>query len=727
MAQVTPPRRDAVLRLLGRALEQPLSIQRKSLRRIEWDISGDCQFPIFRELFGRADWYRSKTIVVANGKNAPAWAELWCRCRACDACRRYRTRLWRGRAMQEYAETVRAGGRLWMATYTMRPAEHVLRLERCRERCALQGCDFDGQPVDEQFRQLCSEFNEELTKYLKRVRKVSGVSFRYFMVMERHKSGFPHAHALIFELGATDPLRKKVLEEQWNLGFSRHVLVRDARGVSYVTKYLTKSSAARVRASLRFGQRPDPLGDRPEGEKADPRKKKTYAPKAPALGWLFTGSEHALEIPHQWTYQGNLIGFSRWHGSDGSPFCGAFGRSGRVPRLAPEHEAQQSRQVDTGCAPAVDETVNAGFQHAVGPASWSGVCDSSTEATPGRPRGSWCAEVYSRTEPCAPSVGSMAALRMAFCCQSVRWGSREEKRVLWSQLLWPHWRDHGGLALRQQPRGDLATSQCLELNELQFSGWPGPASRMVGEIPSRQESEWLAGDTGRRSAQRGVRSQRVPPATDRRNGAVPSDCSTEPTGPGRGETPPGTAEAAESRSGARHAPELRSRPSAETFPGDQPAAYTQTGPGPWSGCGFVAIAPDDVASTLDADGIRCPDPRDGTSALSAPHASWRTKDEAAAELVAGASARAEAGWFVRSASKANAQTRQLLRAGRPTERGAATRAARAASIQAACADRALFSTSTETARSEEQGEEITGAWLDPRSPWKAPKRHNGGC
>lgn len=81
--------------------------------------------------------------------------------------------------------------------------------------------------------------------------KKSGGRLRFLLVYEAHKDGFPHLHALIHEQG--EVVTKRELQKQWPYGFTT-VKVCDVATSHYVTKYLTKSVRARVRASQRYGQ-----------------------------------------------------------------------------------------------------------------------------------------------------------------------------------------------------------------------------------------------------------------------------------------------------------------------------------------------------------------------------------------------------------------------------------------------------------------------------------------
>lgn len=145
--------------------------------------------------------------------------------------------------MRAEIETILAD-RTWFSTWTLRPEDHYAALVAGVARVG----------GDDEFYARHVQISEGLlTPYLKRVRKESGAVIRYILVAERHKSGLPHYHGLIHEVGL--PVRKRTLVDQWRSGFSSHKLVKDEnlRVAAYVAKYLSKSNEARVRASIGYG------------------------------------------------------------------------------------------------------------------------------------------------------------------------------------------------------------------------------------------------------------------------------------------------------------------------------------------------------------------------------------------------------------------------------------------------------------------------------------------
>lgn len=171
------------------------------------------------------------------------------RCRKCPECLAHRRRLWTARASDE----LKAAHRTWFATLTIRPEERFVASMHAASSAAKAGHgSWTSMSSENQFRYLVEYLGHEISRYLKRVRK-AGSPFRYLLVSEAHKDGFPHFHMLIHE--AALPLTKRLLEDNWRLGYSQFRLVNssDPRSAFYVCKYLSKSAQTRVRASKRYG------------------------------------------------------------------------------------------------------------------------------------------------------------------------------------------------------------------------------------------------------------------------------------------------------------------------------------------------------------------------------------------------------------------------------------------------------------------------------------------
>lgn len=240
---------------------------------VEWDISGNCLMPVRREIHARqeqklriqkraqsfkslddveetfhSDFWSDKLFTHEYGKLLGPYAVLLtARCRMCDNCLKVRRNQWAEKAKAEFA----ASSRTWFITMTLSPQwhEHFANIAREKSRHRLREV-FEALPLDVQFRLRHEAIAAELTKAFKRLRK-KGHAFRYFLVAEAHKSGLPHYHLLLHETGA--PIGKRVLEAAWPFGFVKPKLATDEKVVWYVAKYLGKSGAARIRASIRYG------------------------------------------------------------------------------------------------------------------------------------------------------------------------------------------------------------------------------------------------------------------------------------------------------------------------------------------------------------------------------------------------------------------------------------------------------------------------------------------
>lgn len=242
-------------------------MERVTQMRLSQHASGKCQSPVHIETLARPrapDGCRD--VVIGPGKAHSVLIETEARCRRCKKCLQARGALWTSRALREWKGSVRT----WLCTLTLSPEQQYKFLETARSRLGEQGIDYDALDFGDQFRTRVGCIGPELQKFLKRLRKHLGEAdaLRFLLVAEHHKSGDPHFHALIHEQSPTAPLRKAVLEEQWRLGFGHYRLTKDAAQAVYVCKYLTKSLAARVRASVAYGDQPQealrhsPLGGR---------------------------------------------------------------------------------------------------------------------------------------------------------------------------------------------------------------------------------------------------------------------------------------------------------------------------------------------------------------------------------------------------------------------------------------------------------------------------------
>lgn len=252
-------RLEAARKLAAHALSK--GGQRSSLSQVNWDISGRCQSPLTHEAEGRADTRKGET-------GMPVSVVMEVRCRKCPACLRTRAYEWRTRATAE----IGASWRTWFGTLTLRPEEHYLAELRASAALLRRGVSLAELSPQEQFAERHRAISDDITKWLKRVRKISGSKLRYCLVVEAHKSGLPHYHILVHEVSQDLPVTKRQLQSQWLYGFTQFKLVEDSKAAAYVTKYLHKSAQARVRASLHYGKYALSIAEQFLREKIPPKK-----------------------------------------------------------------------------------------------------------------------------------------------------------------------------------------------------------------------------------------------------------------------------------------------------------------------------------------------------------------------------------------------------------------------------------------------------------------------
>lgn len=215
----------------------------------EYDLSQNCERPKVVELLGEPTRNRIDGWAVSD-KSKPFYTVLLrVKCRKCISCLKHRSREWAGRAAQEIQGSVRT----WFATFTLSPHNAYMLGLRADSRLRAAGVDPGILSTKEKLEELRREFGSELTKWVKRLRK-GGAVIRYYLTFEHHKSGMPHAHALIHELDPDAPVRHATLTSNWDLGYTKFKLVSDHRAGWYVSKYLTKEAGLRVRASCRYGR-----------------------------------------------------------------------------------------------------------------------------------------------------------------------------------------------------------------------------------------------------------------------------------------------------------------------------------------------------------------------------------------------------------------------------------------------------------------------------------------
>lgn len=185
------------------------------------------------------------------------------RCRKCSTCLRARTNYWGYAAMNQTIQTEKAGLRTWFGTLTFTRDFQQELLMRAIDRHMIEAKTSDvpewfrDELCDQRFAAVRREVVKEVQRFWKRLRK-AGHAFKYFVVIERHKSGLPHVHFLLHEQEAR--ILKRHIQAEWPFGFSNVSIVggkgrfaaAPQRAAWYVCKYLSKSTQARQLASLGY-------------------------------------------------------------------------------------------------------------------------------------------------------------------------------------------------------------------------------------------------------------------------------------------------------------------------------------------------------------------------------------------------------------------------------------------------------------------------------------------
>lgn len=234
---------DKILSMIEKARHKGVARQ-NSLLSWEAHYEGNCLEPKIR-------YFWSYVAFSLKGTAPSKEFTLFARCRQCKACLKVRQDKWRVAARWEIAKA----NRTWLCTFTGSPdwfyvAEIIIASELRKKNI-----DFSEYSEEKKFKALANELGKEATLFLKRLRKVTKSQkgqLRYLLVTEFHKSGLPHLHALIYECGEGKILKRQI-QSCWSAGFSGAKLA-DKNSPGYVSKYLSKSMVARVRASIGFGE-----------------------------------------------------------------------------------------------------------------------------------------------------------------------------------------------------------------------------------------------------------------------------------------------------------------------------------------------------------------------------------------------------------------------------------------------------------------------------------------
>lgn len=209
---------------------------------VRWDIGGRCLDPPRYSIEGRG---RDPHLSAQRPNAVPLFIDIDVRCRRCSECLKWRAFHWVSRSRKECERAPRT----WFGTLTLTPDWHY----RAALSASLIEPRFFGLPEAEQFRLRHGVCSAEITRMLKRLRKVTGAPLRYLLVAEKHKSGLPHYHMLVHEVDTDRPVSYRALRGSWVWGFSKFNLVEGPKAAHYACKYLSKDADARVRASVGYG------------------------------------------------------------------------------------------------------------------------------------------------------------------------------------------------------------------------------------------------------------------------------------------------------------------------------------------------------------------------------------------------------------------------------------------------------------------------------------------
>lgn len=187
------------------------------------DLSGVCVEPVPR-------WFACK-----RDRDLPSLLiEVLTQCRSCELC------AWSYRTERKEWAAVELGtaARSWWITLTYGP--------RARQMFMLAG---SGRSDEDRWKLWSRSARKDFRAWAKRVRegRRPRLRFRFAAVVEKHKDGFPHLHALLHEYEG-EPIRKHYMEAKWKLGnITKIKLVEqeedNAEVASYLCKYLTKDAS----------------------------------------------------------------------------------------------------------------------------------------------------------------------------------------------------------------------------------------------------------------------------------------------------------------------------------------------------------------------------------------------------------------------------------------------------------------------------------------------------
>lgn len=268
-----PPSWRSVQALAARALANGAKWLKPG--HLEWDLAKHCS-RAYERTVGAGPYSRGEAR-QAEGTGALASAHMSVTyrtpCRACVSCLEHRRRLWTARARYE----LRHSPDTLFGTLTFTKAWQDRWMQACRDAAREDGVDFDGLSAETQFARRVAHAGRIATKFIDIIRLYSPApviegkrvpNLRYMLVAEPHKGGQPHFHMLLHSIYADYPQASvkmlvrstgrevdtwPFLETKWApYGFSAWRRVTE-KSAGYISKYLSKDSSARVRASEEYG------------------------------------------------------------------------------------------------------------------------------------------------------------------------------------------------------------------------------------------------------------------------------------------------------------------------------------------------------------------------------------------------------------------------------------------------------------------------------------------
>lgn len=186
---------------------------------------------------------------LVQERGVPWTIEFSARCRRCDNCLDHRRKIWGARGARE----IQLSTRTWFVTFTLNAHTRFLysipgydpRSDKAKKK----------KPKVKKLPQgISGQITASFQRFNKRLRASTKAPIRYFAVVEPHKDGTPHMHALIHEAGVNITERK--LRATWHDGFLHAVLVdrEDPKAPWYVAKYIGKEKHSRILASKKYGR-----------------------------------------------------------------------------------------------------------------------------------------------------------------------------------------------------------------------------------------------------------------------------------------------------------------------------------------------------------------------------------------------------------------------------------------------------------------------------------------